>query len=56
MDYLARLAYKPTLKVAAAEFPPHVIKDPAWKPGQPESFAGPLAEVLELLAQGCNFS
>ncbi|XP_071540828.1 glutamate receptor 4-like [Panulirus ornatus] len=51
-----KFAYKPTLKVTAAEFPPHVIKDPTWRPGQPESFAGPLANVLDLLAQSCNFS
>ncbi|XP_071540827.1 glutamate receptor U1-like [Panulirus ornatus] len=51
-----RFVYRPTLLVAAEEFPPHVILDPKWIPGRPINFIGPIANVLELIAQDCNFS
>ncbi|XP_071540846.1 probable glutamate receptor [Panulirus ornatus] len=52
----SRFPYGPIFTVASEEFPPHVVKNLSQKAGEPLSFGGPLAQLLQLLAHNFNFS
>ncbi|XP_071540576.1 glutamate receptor ionotropic, delta-1-like [Panulirus ornatus] len=58
-DKFYRFLLKPTLKVTAEEFPPHVVVTAAegrGKPGQRVIFSGAMTQILEVLAHSLNFS
>ncbi|XP_042239055.1 probable glutamate receptor [Homarus americanus] len=55
-DKFTRFVHRPQLVVAAEEFQPHVLVKATEAPGRSLSFAGPMAELLHLLANTLNFT
>ncbi|KAG7159495.1 probable glutamate receptor isoform X1 [Homarus americanus] len=55
-DKFYRFVHRPQLVVAAEEYQPHVLVKTTEAPGRSLSFAGPMAELLHLLANTLNFT
>ncbi|XP_071540856.1 uncharacterized protein [Panulirus ornatus] len=55
-EKFSRFAYGPTFVAAAEEYSSFVETDPAWVPGRPMNYTGPVIQLLALLASHFNFT
>ncbi|XP_071540849.1 probable glutamate receptor [Panulirus ornatus] len=55
-EKFSKFVYGPSFLVVAMEYPFYVERHPAWTPGQPLNYKGPVIQLLALLANQSNFT
>ncbi|XP_071547657.1 glutamate receptor U1-like [Panulirus ornatus] len=55
-EKFSKFAYGPSFVAVAEQYSSYVEKDPAWKPGQPLDYRGPVIQLLDVLAKTLNFT